>query len=61
MPRKPLPQGRARTKYVQVMLTPNERKAFETWCRANELTMSEFLRDAMAKPIREGLKMLEES
>lgn len=58
MPRKALPPEKRRNKPVQVLLTGEEHQAFDAWCTKQGITMSDFIRDAISKPIKDGQKLL---
>lgn len=61
MPRKPLPPQKRKNKPVQVMLTQEEHSAFDAWCSQEGVTMSDFIRDAITQPIRNGRKLLDQN
>ncbi|MEC4818618.1 MAG: hypothetical protein SAK29_35895 [Scytonema sp. PMC 1069.18] len=56
MPRKKL----ARKKdYIQIVIDPDDKTAFETWCLANSTTMSEMIRKQIAPYVAKGKKLME--
>ena len=61
MPRKALPPEKRKSKPVQVLLTQEEHLAFDTWCTQEGITMSDFIRDAITQPIRDGRKLLRQN
>ena len=43
------------------MLTQEEHSAFDAWCSQEGVTMSDFIRDAITQPIRNGRKLLDQN
>jgi hypothetical protein len=56
MPRKKI--GRKNV-YIQVVINPDDRIAFDAWCNKNHTTMSEIIRSSIAPYVAEGKKILE--
>lgn len=57
MPRKKLGRNNV---YIQIVINPDDRAAFDAWCAANYTTMSEVIRQKIAPYIAEGKKLLPE-
>lgn len=57
MPRKKLERKKD---YIQIVIEPDDKVAFEAWCIANNMTMSEIIRKEIAPYIIKGKKLLEE-
>ena len=55
MPRKKL--DIKKDAYLQVSILPDDKRAFESWCEANGLTMSEVVRREIAPHIAKGKKL----
>jgi hypothetical protein len=45
--------------YIQVVVNPDDRAAFDAWCEKNNTTMSEIIRQQIAVYVTEGKKILE--
>ncbi|AFY51299.1 hypothetical protein Nos7524_5609 (plasmid) [Nostoc sp. PCC 7524] len=56
MPRKKLERKKD---YIQIAIEPDDKAAFDTWCLANGITMSEIIRKEIAPYIAKGKKLLE--
>jgi hypothetical protein len=56
MPRKKLERKKD---YIQILIDPIDKTAFDTWCLANSTTMSEIIRKEIAPYIAKGKKLLE--
>ncbi|PMB08207.1 hypothetical protein CEN49_10615 [Fischerella thermalis CCMEE 5273] len=57
MPRKKLDRQKD---YIQIVVDPGDKKAFETWCLANSTTMSDVIRKEIAPYVAKGKKLLKE-
>jgi|GEM_PF-2492132 hypothetical protein len=57
MPRKKLDRKKD---YIQIVIEPDDKIAFEAWCIANSITMSEIIRKEIAPYIVKGKKLLSE-
>lgn len=57
MPRRSLNK---KTELIQIVVTPDDKAAFDAWCAANSTTMSEILRQAMIPYIQKGQKLQRE-
>jgi hypothetical protein len=55
MPRKKLDRKK---EYIQIVIEPNDKAAFEAWCIANSTTMSEIIRKEIAPYVVRGKKLL---
>jgi len=51
MPRPALNKIQSR---LEILLEPDDKEAFELWCRTNQLTMSEVIRREINPFIKEG-------
>jgi antitoxin component of RelBE/YafQ-DinJ toxin-antitoxin module len=56
MPRKKLEK---RNEYIQLVISPEDKRAFDAWCSQNGVTMSEVIRSQIAPYIAKGRKILE--
>lgn len=56
MPRKKLDRKKD---YIQIVIEPDDKAAFDAWCLANGITMSEIIRKEIAPYIAKGKKLLE--
>ncbi len=56
MPRRKL--ERRKSEYIQVAIEPDEKEAFDAWCAANDITMSDVIRKEIASYITKGKKLL---
>ena len=56
MPRKKLERKKD---YIQIVIDPMDKAAFDAWCLANSTTMSEIIRKEIAPYIAKGKKLLE--
>lgn len=57
MPRKKLDRKKD---YIQIVIEPDDKVAFEAWCIANSITMSEIIRKEITPYIVKGKKLLSE-
>jgi hypothetical protein len=57
MPRKKLATTRSAS--IEIMVTPDDKAAFERWCEASSTTMSEVTRQAIAPYVKRGRVLLE--
>ncbi|MBD2458428.1 hypothetical protein H6G80_30725 [Nostoc sp. FACHB-87] len=55
MPRKKLDRKKD---YIQIVIEPDDKAAFDAWCLANGITMSEIIRQEIAPYIAKGKKLL---
>ncbi len=44
--------------YIQVPITPEDKRAFDVWCSSNGTTMSEVIRKEIASYVSKGKKLL---
>lgn len=61
MPRRVLNSKDKKTEMIQVMVAPHEKAAFDAWCAANGITMSEVLRKEMAPYIAKGQELQQQA
>ncbi|MBR8834116.1 MAG: hypothetical protein DSM106950_08760 [Stigonema ocellatum SAG 48.90 = DSM 106950] len=46
--------------YIQIVIDPDDKTAFDTWCLANSTTMSEIIRKEIAPYVAKGKKLLKD-
>lgn len=58
MPRKKLNK---KTELIQIVVTPEDKVAFDAWCSANSVTMSDVIRREIAPYIAKGQELQQQA